>query len=143
MFNTKKPAYAHGNFSTTEDYLEEIALRLSGEVGKIVISEDDNGYEDITVDDTEVKGLTVPTGAVAAILSVEADNSTIDKNKVIRFKENGSDPTATSGFALPTTIFPEIIGHENLINFKFIGIESGKTHTIRVQDYKTGQSIQE
>jgi len=73
MYNTKKSPYPHGNYATTEDFLEEIVLVLGNERGKNPILESKGGYEDITVDDTTIEPLTVPIGAVSATISIEAD----------------------------------------------------------------------
>lgn len=45
-----------------------------------------------------------------------------DKSRVIRFKENCSDPTDNSGIALGDNYLYEITGRWNLESFRVIGI---------------------
>jgi len=80
-----------------------------------------------------IKTLTVPIGCTKAILSIEADDSSADKAKVARFYETGDIPNATDGMPLGDNNVYEIIGETNLSNFKLIGIEAGKTHTVQIQ----------
>ena len=59
----------------------------------------------------------------------------------IRFKENGSDPSANSGIALGDNDLYEITGRWNLEQlFRVIGIEAGKNHVLRVQYYQSPQN---
>lgn len=140
MFNTQHNPYPNGNFATTEDILEEIALVISEEKSRQPISETNGGFENVTVNDTAVVNLTIPTDAISADISVEADATALSKAKVIRFKENGSNPSTSSGFPFGEGIF-KVIGKNNLNNFKIIGIEAGKSHTLQVQYYKTVQIV--
>ena len=119
------------------DYLEELILIQSGENGRFSIPETEQGYEDLTVSDAEVAQLTIPENAISATISIEADASVTDKSKVIRFKENGSDPTASSGIAFGDNDLYEITGRWNLESFRVIGVEAGKSHIIRVQYYQS------
>lgn len=135
----KNNPYPHQNFASTEDYLEELILWTSGERGRIPIDENNNGYEDLEVDDTEAKALTVPEGAVSASVFFEVDASATNKTRALRYKENGTGPTAASGQAFGDGDVLELFGKTSLDNFKIIGIEAGKTHTLRVQYYKTAQ----
>jgi hypothetical protein len=135
----KNNPYPHQNFASTEDYLEELILWTSGERGRIPIDEDNDGYEDLEVDDTEAKPLTVPEGAVSASVFFEVDASATNKLRALRYKENGTDPTANSGQAFGDGDVLELFGKTSLDNFKVIGIEAGKTHILRVQYYKTVQ----
>lgn len=125
--------YPHRNFSQLEDFLEEITLLLSHEKGLNPISEAQGGYEDIVVN------ADVPPEAVSGSLFFEIDETSSHRDIAIRFKENGSMPTATKG---------QGVGHKDIFNprgkqlleqLRFIGIEADKSHTIRVQYYKTSQ----
>lgn len=134
-------AYRRGNASSMLDYLEELILIQSGENGRFTISETEQGYEDLSVNDTEVAQLTIPENAISATISIEADASVSDKARVIRFKENGSDPSANSGIALGDNDLYEISGRWNLESFRAIGIEAGKSHVLRVQYYQSPQNV--
>ena len=139
MANQKKNPYPHSNFSILMDYMEELVLIAANERGLIPIAEEDDGYEDLVVDDSEVKNLTVPDNAVSATIMVEADESAASKVRVVRYKTNGTDPTDSSGFGLGDNDIYEPTGKTNLDNLRFIGIEDGKSHTLRIQYYKTAQ----
>ena len=121
----KKNPYPHQNFAQTEDYLEELMLWTSGERGRVAIDEASNGYEDLTVDDSEAKGLTVPDIAISASVFFEVD---------------GTAPTATSGQSFGDGDVLELFGKTSLDNFQVIGIEAGKSHILRIQYYKTSQA---
>ena len=119
------------------DYLEELILIQSGENGRLTIPETQQGYEDLAVTDAEVAQLTVPENAISATISIEADASVTDKSRVIRFKENGSDPSANSGIALGDNDLYEITGRWNLESFRVVGVEAGKIHILRIQYYQS------
>ncbi|HEY9084014.1 MAG TPA: hypothetical protein VIN73_11820 [Vicingaceae bacterium] len=136
----KNNPYPHQNFASTEDYLEELILWTSGERGRIPIDENNGGYEDLEVDDTEAKTLTVPEAAVSAAVFFEVDASATNKARALRYKENGTAPTAASGQAFGDGDVLELFGKTSLTNFKVIGIEAEKTHTLRVQYYQTAQA---
>jgi len=94
------------------------------------------GYEKISnVDNTDVNTLTVPTGAVSALISIEANNGQANNNIVIRFKENGEDPTIAEGMPLGNYGTYEVKNEENLAGFKFISPEN-LVQTIHVLYYK-------
>jgi hypothetical protein len=103
------------------------------------------GYEKITVDSAAVKTFTL-AGDVAnakyAILFVDADTTSADMNKIINWREDGTDPTnnagTNQGLILGDNSILEIKGPANLSNFKMIGKEAAKTHTVRVQYYGQG-----
>lgn len=138
--SVKKNPYPHNNFARTEDYLEELALWGSGERGRVPIDEAGNGYEDITITDAEAKSLTVPDDAVSAEIHIEADGTATKPNRVIRYKQNGTAPTANIGMALGDGDVIEVFGKANLDVFEAIGIEAGKSHSLRIQYYKTAQA---
>ena len=135
----KQNPYPHQNFASTEDYLEELILWTSGERGRIPIDEGSGGYEDLEVDDSEPQALTIPENAVSASIFFEVDASAINKARALRYKENGTAPTANSGQAFGDGDVLELFGKTSLDNFKVIGIEAGKIHTLRIQYYKTTQ----
>jgi len=83
---------------------------------------------------------TIPENAISATISIESDASVTDKSRVIRFKENGSNPSANSGIALGDNDLYEITGRWNLESFRVIGIEAGKNHVLRVQYYQSPQN---
>ena len=62
-----------------------------------------------------------------------------DSSAVLRFKENGSLPTLSSGFGLGNQDIFELVGTENLNNFRVIGIQQNSTPVLRIQFYKTAQ----
>jgi len=132
-----KNAYRNGNASSMLDYLEELILIQSGENGRLTIPETEQGYEDLAVTDMEVAQLTIPENGISATISIEADGSAAEKSRVVRFKENGSDPSANSGIALGDNDLYEITGRWNLESFRVIGVEAGKSHIIRVQYYQS------
>ena len=140
MLGQQRNPYPRQNFAIVADYLEEIALILANERGFIPISEGDRGYEDIDVDNRGVQPLTVPELAVSASIFFEADPTATMKDMIVRFKENGTDPTTDSG---------QYYGHGDIFNptgknildrLRFIGIERGKTTKLRVQYYATAQT---
>lgn len=135
----KQNPYPNQNFASTEDYLEELMLWTSGERGRIPINEANDGYEDLAVDDSEAKELTVPEGAVSASIFFEVDASSTNKSRALRYKENGTAPTTDSGQPFGDGDVLELFGKISLDNFKVIGIEAGKSHILRVQYYKTSQ----
>ena len=83
----------------------------------------------------------LPEGAIAAYITVEADENANNNEVVIRVKDNGSDPTNILGLGVGNYDDIEIKGRNSLENFKAIGIEIGKSHTLRVQYYKTNQEV--
>jgi|GEM_PF-1068969 len=138
----QKNPYPNGNYSVTEDFLEQLIIILSGETGQVPISESDNGYQDLSVDETEALSLTVPTDAIAATIAIETDEVTVQNlTRLIRFKINGSLPTITSGIALGDNDIYELKGATNLQAFRVIGIETGITSMLRVQYYKSAKQV--
>ena len=93
-------------------------------------------YQELLVDSITPKGLTFPAGTVYALIIVEANSGTADKTKVIRFKEAdnvSNPPTAVRGIPLGDLSVYEVKGTSNLTNFKVIGIEAGKVHSLKIQ----------
>lgn len=81
-----------------------------------------------------VQVLTIPdSGASKAIITIEADSTSANLGRVARFYETGALPTGTDGLTLGDSEVYEILGAENLANFKIIGIEALKNHVLQVQ----------
>lgn len=135
----KKNPYPHNNYARTEDFLEELILWGSGERGRIPIAENENGFETLAVNDSEAKALTVPDDAVSAEIHIEADATTAKPRSAIRYKQNGTAPTANTGMRLGDEDIIEVYGKANLDKFKAIGIEAGKTHQLQIQYYQSAQ----
>ena len=95
-------------------------------------------YEKLSVGDAAVVTLNVPASAQKAILTVIGDATAANSDRVIHFREDGNNPTTgTSGEGMPIgdNGTYTILSADNLANFKMIGIEAGKTHSVRVQYY--------
>lgn len=90
------------------------------------------GGEQVLSVGNSVVTLTVPGSAKSAIILCEADATNANKAKAVRFYESGSIPTTTNGNVLGDLDTYEVIGNYNLINFKTIGTESGKTQVLQV-----------
>ena len=91
--------------------------------------------ESLTFDDAPAVSLTVPKGATYAEVSLIGDATAVATN-TIRFWQDGSVPTATSGLSRNHLAAWDIAGGDNLVNFKIIGVEAAKTHILQVQYYK-------
>lgn len=94
------------------------------------------GKQQVSVDDTATVALTLPALATSAILVIEADATSNDSSKAVRYLENGDTPTASVGTPLGNLDTIELRGRDNMANFLAIGIETGKTHTIDVLYYE-------
>lgn len=146
------------NTATILNYLEELVLISAKEVGRVTIEECKGGYQDVLLSNNRVRSLTVPDGAVSAIIQVElaCDNqgegegsfSRVKKTKPIsecgnpiRYKENGSNPSKNSGFSLKVGDFYNSIGSENLKKFRVLRIDSQKEYYLRIQYFKTAQTL--
>ena len=139
MTKIKKNPYPHQNFARAEDFLEELILWGSGEKGRTPIDELDQGYQDLTISSSQAKSLSAPETAVSAEIHIEADPSVSKPARVIRYKQNGRAPTTTSGMALGDGDILEVFGKENLDLFRVIGIQTGKSHILRIQYFKSAQ----
>ena len=159
---TRANPYPNGNFALMLDFLEELITIVGKEKGLVAISEEDKGYQDIIFSRNEVKELDPPENAVSATIIIEkladlqqpdtldtaveivsTDNSEViaDGSILIRFKENGTNPSIESGFGLGHNDIYELVGATNLKAFRAINIASNVA--LRVQYYKTGQRIPE
>ena len=120
----------------SNDYLEELILQGVGEVGKVPINDEEDGFKTITVPHNVVTDLSPPETAVSATIMVEADATAVNKAKCVRFTENDAVPTAAAGFFLGDGDIYEVSG-SCLANFSMLTIETGKTTTIQVQFYSS------
>ena len=133
----QKNAYRRRNMNVLTDYLEELVLLVSGELGQEVISEEEGGFEKIEVSDSEAVSLAVPENAVAATLQLESNDAVVNKQKVIRVKMNGADPDAATGFVYEDGVIIPVASYDGLQKFRVIGIDPGMIHTLWVQYYRS------
>jgi hypothetical protein len=117
------------------DLLEELILQGVMESGKVPILDEDGGFEEIEVASAAVE-LTVPSNCGSATIMVEADLTTGNLSKAIRFTENDTPPTDSFGFVLGDGDFYEVSG-DILSTFSMISKEAEKTHKVFVQYYKS------
>lgn len=94
------------------------------------------GKQVLSFDDSPAVALTIPTGATYAEVSLVADATVASTSNVARFWTDGSTPTATEGLSRNHLAAWDIIGGDNLANFKIIGVEAGKTHVLNVLYFK-------
>ena len=143
MYRNLKPnPYPLGNYVQSLDYLEALIKVMSKEEGQKCIAESEGGYQDVSLALNSVQMLTSPAHAVAAMIvfekvgsgdEVDADDRTV----LARVKENGATPTKGSGFGMYHQDAYEIIGFENIQNFRVIALAEGVV--LRVQYYKSNQ----
>lgn len=138
MDRLQKTPFPRGNSAEILNYLEQLILIQSKEEGYFPISEKLGGYQDVEIGNQTVS-LQVPEGAISAVLIIEADTTCNVLHRVIRFKENGTDPSSISGFALGDNDMYSIVGKQNLEQFRMINIEADKKHMARVQFFETNQ----
>ena len=138
----QKAPYPRGNSATILDYLEELVLISANERGLVPISEDEGGYEDIDIAFAKAEKLIVPEYAVSAMIVVETD-ANAKNQRAVRFKENGTNPTSNSGIGLADNDIYNITGQDNLTQFRCIATEDGVKHILRVQYYKSAQTLNE
>lgn len=72
------------------------------------------GYQQLTVS-SSVVGLTVPTRAVRAIIGVQAQS--------IRWRDDGTDPTASVGMLQKADTFFELHGAKSMEAFEAIRVD--------------------
>lgn len=135
----QKSPFPRGNSADILNYLEELILIHAKEEGFFPISEDKGGYQDLVIGSTNAVSLFVPENAISAVLIIEAHLESSLLHRVVRFKENGTSPTATSGFALGDNDIFSIVGRHNLNQFRIIGIDPDPTHIARIQFFETNQ----
>lgn len=139
MERIQKSPFPRGNTADILNYLEQLIVLQAKEEGYFPISEELGGYQDLEITATQARPLQVPDKAVSAVLVLEADITSSSFVKIVRFKENKSAPTASSGFALGDNDIYSIVGKNNLENFKIIGVEKDKKHIARIQFFETNQ----
>jgi hypothetical protein len=91
------------------------------------------GYDTLVVDNANIGTLTIPEDARYAMLVVESDANQNNKDIVLRFREDGEEPTADDGIPLGDLGVYEVKGIENMQRFKIVGIEQERIHKIRIQ----------
>jgi hypothetical protein len=94
-------------------------------------------YEQLVFDDAPAVVLpNIPVNARSAIIVIENTGGAMaDENKIARFREDGTAPTADIGMPLGNNGSVEVKGSQNLAEFQIIGIDAGATHILRVQYY--------
>ena len=138
MDRLQKTPFPRGNSAEILNYLEQLILIQSNEEGYFPISEALGGYQDVEIGNQSVS-IQVPELAVSAVIIIEADETCNTLHRVVRFKENGTEPNSSSGFALGDNDMYSIIGKQNLEQFKIISIEADKIHKARIQFFETNQ----
>ena len=84
---------------------------------------------------TPVPLFAIPDSANFAIIDFEA-GATNTPYSIIRFRQDGGTPTATDGILVGDRETRKIITRKNLTSLLFIGVNSGQTHTVRVQYFR-------
>lgn len=92
------------------------------------------GYEQISLTNTVQTLPSIPTDAMFAIVVIESDPTSTAKVKA-RFREDATAPTTSTGMPLVELGIYQVV-KSNLENFKLIGTEAGKNHTVNIQYYK-------
>lgn len=93
------------------------------------------GYEAVAVTDLAIATLTVPATATYALIVVIGDTTVANPSRVIHWRMDGGNPaTGVAGAGIPigNNGEMEIKNAADLANFKAIGIEGAKTHSLRV-----------
>lgn len=90
-------------------------------------------YATMLVDDGNAIGLTVPFNARYAVIVVESHTSQFNKDRVLRFREDGNLPESDEGMPLGDMGVYEVKGTVNMSKFLIIGVEAGLQHKIRIQ----------
>lgn len=139
MPDQKQNPYPNRNFTSIADYLEELILIASKEKGLVAISDGEEGFQDVTLSSDKVKSLSFPRLAVSATIMVESDLEA-GNGIVMRFKENGGDPSGKSGFGLGHNDIYELSGRCSLNRFRAIAVEDRQV-TLRIQYYTTAQNV--
>jgi len=130
--------YPNGNSTTIADFLEQLVLLVSHEIGSIPITGNE-GYQDVPISN-EVISLNVPENAVSATIFIEGSNNS--NNALIRYKENGGDPTVNSGFEFYHRDIIRRSGRETLKQIRIIGLSNDSNSFLRIQFDKTAQKTE-
>ena len=138
MDRLQKTPFPRGNSAEILNYLEQLILIQSKEEGYFPIPEVLGGYQDVEIGNQSVS-IQVPELAVSAVIIIEVDETCSVLHRVVRFKENGANPSPNSGFALGDNDMYSIIGKQNLEQFRIISIEADKIHKARIQFFETNQ----
>ena len=97
-------------------------IRVNDLLQQIIKALDENsvaiGKQELTLSGT-AQGLTIPVGTRSALIQVESSNTTAI---VMRFWEDGSTPTSSSGMFRIHGEFLEILTAENLVKFQAINV---------------------
>jgi hypothetical protein len=88
----------------------------------------------LSFDDSVAVGLpNIPVNALTALIVLEASATAANPQSAAKFTEaNGQTPTAAFGTPLGNLGYYTIEGKDNINNFKIIGVEAGKTHTLQI-----------
>ena len=65
-----------------------------------------------------------PEGTKYALIIAEANASTVDTSRIIRYKMDGTDPDATNGMPMGDLTAIEVYYEANLANLRFIRLEA-------------------
>lgn len=90
------------------------------------------GHETLAISSTAVSLASIPTNATYALLQVE---SSVTSGTVVRYWEDGSNPTSTVGIFRSHGDPFDIINPQNLQQFRIIQTQGG-THQVNVLYYK-------
>jgi len=106
------------------------------------------GYNYITVDNAAVKTFstmgaagdeTPPEDSIIALIEVIGDTTSSSFKDIILVTEDGTDPdnstNPTKGMIYGDRSWFQVKGLTNFSNARFIGIEAGKTHQLRISFY--------
>ena len=91
------------------------------------------GNQTVSVTSSGIAVLTPPSNAKVALIESEIDGSDTNQAAGIRFWQDGTNPDATHGQTLGQLGVVKIHTIRNILNAKFIGVTSGKTHKLQVQ----------
>ncbi len=117
--------------SIVEQLLFDIKhVLINGDRGRTCIK-----FEQVSVTDSSAVTLVPPTNAFSALIGIEAASGIADSTKAVRYREDGTAPTASVGKILGDGDEYECTLQDNIRNFKVIGIDAGKTHTLNITYY--------
>lgn len=124
------------NANKRNDFLEELILMEYGEYTKEPVFEADGGFQVLTVGAVAV-GLTMPAGGGLTGENVVGSATIMcegEEGLLIRYKQNGTDPTEAEGFFLYAGDILEV-GREQLEEIKFISGKNGVESKLQIQYY--------
>lgn len=93
-------------------------------------------YQQLTVDHTAAVALTIPADAKQCLIMVDADAGITRLGRAIRWRHDGTAPTASVGMLFGDLSILHITNDLNMANMKMIGIDTGLSHTVNVHYYK-------